>query len=100
MENTCSAMDGQEIRNVIVEKMLRKRVIGGKKQQVDTVVSYAVPSHERGRARELIEEMLADPQAPIEGYGGGHRSNVRLSSAEDAVEYLKDNGGDVPFPFD
>lgn len=93
-------MDDQGIKNQIVGKMLRKRVIGGKKQQIDTVVNYSLPSHEQGRGKELIEEMLADPGAPIEGYGGGHRSNIRLRSVEDAVQYLKENGDDVPFPFD
>jgi len=44
--------------------------------------------------------MVADPGAPIEAYGGGHRQNVRLTSAEEAVNYLKENGGDVPFGFD
>lgn len=92
-------MDDQDIRNRIVAKMLRKRVIGAKKQQVDTVVSYSVPSHAEGRAKDLINEMLSDPTTPMEGYGGSHRQNIRLTSADDAVEYLKDNDGDVPFPF-
>ena len=43
--------------------------------------------------------MATDPTAPIEGYGGGHRQNVRLTSVSDAVDYLEDNGGDVPFGF-
>lgn len=79
--------------------MLRKRVIGGKKQQIDTVVNYSLPSHEQGRGKDLIEEMLTNPRAPIEGYGGGRRSNIRLTSAEEAVEYLEANGDDPPFPF-
>lgn len=93
-------MDDQDVRNRIVRKMLRKRVIGDKKQQIDTVVNYSLPSHEQGRGKQLIEEMLSDPDAPLEGYGGGHRQNVRLTSADTAVEYLKDNDGDVPFGFD
>ncbi|MFD1588523.1 hypothetical protein ACFR9U_16210 [Halorientalis brevis] len=92
-------MEDQEIRNRIVEKMLRKRVIGDKKQQVTTVVGYSVPTHAQGRAEDLIDEMLTDPESPIEGYGGGHRKNIHLTSADAAVEYLEDNGGDVPFPF-
>ena len=93
-------MDDQDIKNRIIEKMLRKRVTGGKKQQVDTVVNYSLPSHAQGRGRDLIGDMLADPDAPIEGYGGGHRQNIRLTSPEDAVKYLRDNDGNVPFPFD
>lgn len=93
-------MDDQEIRNRIVRKMLRNRVIGDHKKQVQTIVSRYLPSHEEGRGKELIEEMVADPQTPVEAYGGGHRSNIRLSSADAAVDYLKDHGGDVPFGFD
>lgn len=90
-------MDDREIRNRIVAKMLRKRVIGNKKQQVDTVVGYAVPTHAEGRAKDLVDELVRD--GVIEQYGGGHRSNIRLRSAERAIEYLNDNDGDVPFPF-
>jgi len=93
-------MEDQEIRNRLVRKMLRKRVVGGHKKQIDTVVNMALPSHEQGRGRDLLEEMISDVGAPVEGYGGGHRQNVRLTSVKDAVDYLKDNGGDVPFGFD
>lgn len=92
-------MDDQELKNRVVRKMLRKRVVGGHKKQIDTIVNVSLPSHERGRGRRAIEGMIADPAAPIEAYGGGHRQNVRLTSVSDAVEYLKDNGGDVPFGF-
>lgn len=54
-------MDDQEIRNRIVRKMLRNRVIGDHKKQVQTIVSRYLPSHEEGRGKELIEEMVADP---------------------------------------
>lgn len=90
-------MQDQDIKNQIVAKMLRKRVIGAKKQQIDTVVSYSVPTHAEGRAKELVDELVQ--AGVIEQYGGGHRSNVRLRSAELAIEYLSDNDGDVPFPF-
>jgi hypothetical protein len=95
-------MDQQEIRNRIVRKMLKNQIVGGHKKQLETVVSKiaALPSHEEGRGKDLLEEMLSDANAPIEGYGGGHRQNVRLTSVDDAVRYLKDNEGDVPFGFD
>lgn len=93
-------MDDQEIRNRIVRKMLKKRIVGGHKKQIDTVVNMALPTHDRGRGRSLLEDMLSDPSAPIEGYGGGHRSNVRLTSVDAAVDYLNANDGDVPFGFD
>jgi len=95
-------MDDQDIKNRIVRKMLKNQIVGGHKKQLDTVISdiAALPSHEEGRGKELLKEMLSDQESPVEGYGGGHRQNVRLTSVEDAVEYLKDNGGDIPFGFD
>lgn len=93
-------MNDQEIRNRIVRKMLRKRIVGGHKKQLDTVINMTLPTHEQGRGKDLLESMVSDPDAPVEGYGGGHRQNVRLTSVEDAVDYLKANGGDVPFGFD
>jgi len=89
----------QEVRNRLVRKLLRKRVVGSHKKQVDTVMNW-LPSHEQGRGRRELEEMVSDPNEPVEAYGGGHRRNVRLTSVDGAVQYLRNNGGDVPFGFD
>lgn len=91
-------MDDQAIRNAIVTTMLNKRVVGGHKKQVTTVVDLALPSHAEGRGKELIDDLVQ--AGVVERYGGGHRSNVRLGSVERAVEYLEANDGDVPFGFD
>ncbi|HET7325060.1 MAG TPA: hypothetical protein VFJ06_12080 [Halococcus sp.] len=94
-------MDDQQIRNRIVEKMIRSGPItGGNKITIDTAVNRYLPSHEQGRGKTLIDEMLADPQSPIEGYGGGGRQNIRLVGVSEAVAYLKANGGNVPFGYD
>lgn len=79
--------------------MLRKRIVGGKNRTIDTVVNMSLPSHEQGQGRQLIDDMLADPTAPIERYGGT-RAAIRLTGVEDAVDYLKANDGNVPFGFD
>ena len=92
-------MTDQQIRNKMVRKMLRNQIVGGHKKQIDSIVNMCLPPHEQGRGKDLLEEMATDPTAPIEGYGGGHRQNVRLTSVSDAVDYLEDNGGDVPFGF-
>jgi len=92
-------MADQGIKNRIVEKMLRKRITGGKNRTVDAVVNMALPSHDQGRGKQLIDDMVADPLAPIEKYGGA-RDAIRLTSAEDAVDYLEMNDGNVPFGFD
>lgn len=93
-------MNDQEIRNRIVRKMMKKKVFGNHKKQIDTVVDTAgLPKHEIGHARDLLNEMADDVSTPIERYGGGHRDNVRLTGVQAAVDYLKGNGGDVPFGF-
>jgi len=92
-------MHDQALRNRIVTKLLRDRVVGEHKWSVDKTVSRSLPTHERGRGKTLIEEMVADPDVPVEAYGGGHRENIRLTSVEAAVDYLEDNDGDVPFGF-
>ena len=89
---------GQEVRNRIIEKLLRKKVTGSHKKQVDTVVNW-LASSDQGQAKQEIEEMVADPGCPLERYGGS-RDNIRLSSISGAVKYLKENGGNLPFNFD
>lgn len=91
-------MDDQSVRNRIVEKLLHKRVTGAHEKQIDTVKNW-LPSHEQGRGEQLLREMIRDPEAPLEAYGGS-RDNVRLTSVDDAVAYLRENGGDVPFGFE
>lgn len=91
-------MEPQDIRNRVVEKMLRKLVVGSHKKTVDTVKNW-LPSHAQGEAEEVIREMVKDPEAPLEKYGGS-RDNVRLTSVDAAVRYLRENGGNVPFGFD
>ena len=93
-------MEDQDIKNRIVRNMLRKQIVGNHKKQIDSIVNMCLPSHEQGRGKKLLEAMVTDPHSPVERYGGGHRQNVRLTSVEDAVDYLKQNGGDVPFGFD
>lgn len=43
--------------------------------------------------------MATDPAAPVERDGDGQRENVRLTSVQDAVDYLDENDGSVPFSF-
>lgn len=96
MTKQAARMDDQRIRNDIIEWLVRKKVTGAKKHQIQTVVGYALQSHEEGRGKELIEEMLTAPSVPIRGYGGGHRSNIQLTSLEAGKEYLRANGRDLP----
>lgn len=88
-------IDDEKFRIKIVTKLARKPVVGSHKKRVDTVANWFA-SDEQGRAKDLIREMIRDPKAPLEGYGGS-RDNVRLTSLEDAKKYIEDHGGDLPW---
>lgn len=87
--------DDAALRVKVVKSLARKKVVGNHKKQVDTVKNWFATS-DQGRAEELIREMISDPAAPLEGYGGS-RDNVRLTSIPDAKEYIVKNGGDLPW---
>lgn len=91
-------MEEMEVRNRVVEKLLRKQVVGSHKKQVDTIVNW-FPSDVQGRAERVIRGMIADRNAPLEAYGAS-RDNVRLTSVEDAIRFLEDDDGTVPFGYD
>jgi predicted transcriptional regulator len=88
----------QQLKNDIVWTMLRKDVLESNKKMVQTIVGWSVDSHEEGRAKQLIDDLVQ--AGVVEWYGGGHRANIRLTSEAAAVQYLKDNDGDVPFGYD
>jgi hypothetical protein len=89
-----------DIKCRLVEKLLRNRNFGDNKVSVDTLVNYSVKDSEAGRAKQLLrDEMIPQNEAGIVQIGGGARENVHLSDADKAVNFLKDNGGNVPFGF-
>lgn len=92
-------MTAQQIRNKVIEKLVRKRVTGGKKRQKDTVINWFRNS-DQGTVKTELDAMATDPGVPLEKYGGGARENVRLTGIPAAVRYLDANGGNVPFGFD
>lgn len=79
----------------IVKRLARKNVVGSHKKQVDTVKNW-FPSHQQGEVEELVREMIRDPNAPLEGYGGA-RDNVRISDMEDAKQFIRERGIDLPW---
>lgn len=85
-----------KLKAKIVRKLLVKRVTGNHKKQIDTVVGWTA-SHDQGAAKDLLDEMVRDPDCPVEMYGGGARENVRLSSIEEGANYLEDLGGELPW---
>jgi len=91
-------MGDQDIKNAIVNTMLQNGIVGGHKAQRQSVAGWAVASHNEGRAKDLIDDLIQE--GVIESYGGGHRNNIRLASVDRAVDYLKANGGDLPWGYD
>ena len=87
--------DDRSLRVKIVRQLARKKVVGSHKKQVDTVKNWCATS-DQGRAEKLIREMISDPDAPLEGYGGS-RGNVRLTSIDAAKEYIVGHGGELPW---
>lgn len=86
--------DDRALRVKIVRQLARKKVVGAHKKQVDTVKNWFAAS-DQARVETLIREMIREPDAPLEGYGGS-RDNVRLTSIEDAKTYIENHGGDLP----
>ena len=82
-----------ELKLDIVEKLVRQKVTGGHKKQVDTVKNW-FPTSKQGNVETHIRELIRDPDAPVEGYGGA-RDNVRLTGIDDAKEWLSDHGRDL-----
>ena len=87
--------DDDALRVKVVKQLARKKVVGNHKKQVDTVKNWFATS-DQGRVEDLIREMIRDPSTPLEGYGGS-RDNVRLTSIEEAKQYIIENGGDLPW---
>jgi hypothetical protein len=86
--------DKEDLKHDVVEKLARDGATGGKKRQVDTVKNWFASS-DQGRVEDLIRDLVRDPTAPVEAYGGGGRDNVRLTSISDAKDWLDDRGRDL-----
>jgi hypothetical protein len=86
-----------DLKVKIVRYLARNNLTGGHNRTVDTVKNRAgIPTHAQGDAEETIRELIRNPDAPVEAYGG-QRDSIRLTSIADAVEFIENHGGDVPF---
>lgn len=73
----------------VVRYLARNGVTGGHNKTVDTIKNRAgVPTHAQGDVEDVIRELVRDPTAPVEAYGG-QRDAIRLTSVADAVEYIE-----------
>ena len=89
--------DMTDLKIKIVYYLARNGVTGCHNKTVDTVKNRAgIAVHEHGDAEEVIRELIRDPEAPVEAYGG-QRDSIRLTNIQDAVRFIEDLGGDPPF---
>jgi hypothetical protein len=87
-----------EIACKIVEKALRNRIIGKKHYPVEGLLRIVLPDYLQGRGKEILcEEMIPNHEAGFVYVKGNE--TVTISDPEKAVEFLEDNGGNVPFNF-
>jgi hypothetical protein len=84
-----------DLKVKVVKKLASNNVRGDHKKQIDTIKRWGFASHNRGKVEEIIEQLATDPEAPVEKYGG--RDVVRLTSMEEAKEYIKEHGGELPW---
>jgi len=85
----------EEVQVRVVQLLARKRVVRAHKKQVDTVKNWFA-TDEQGHVEDVIRDMIRDPDAPLEGYGGS-RDNVRLTSIDDAKQSIVERGGELPW---
>lgn len=86
-----------DLKVKIVWYLARNAVTGAHNRTVDTVKNRAgIPTHAHGDAEAAIRDLVRDPDAPVEAYGG-QRDAIRLTSIEAAVDYIEARGGDAPF---
>lgn len=92
-------MDDIDIMVQMTEKGLRQGAIGGRHVPVEAIVNTSLPTHARGRGKALLEdEMIPKNIAGWEYYGA--TGTVHITDVDEAVEFIKENGGNVPFGFD
>lgn len=87
--------DEDDLKLDLVRKLASRNVTGAHKKQMDTVKRWGVASHDQGKAKRLLEEMVRDPEAPVEQYGG--RETIRLTSLAAAKEYIEALDGELPW---
>ncbi|WP_248516330.1 hypothetical protein [Salinarchaeum laminariae] len=79
----------------VVRKLASNKVTGQHKKQISTVQGWGFASHNKGKVGNVLENLARDPEAPVEMYGG--RDVVRLTSLEDAKDFIEERGGDPPW---
>ena len=90
-------MSNTDTKVRMTEKALRRGFTTERHAPVEAIVCV-LPVHDRGRGKEALEEMVTEHEAGWSQYGAtGTYCIVDVSAA---VEFIEENGGDVPFGFD
>lgn len=82
----------RELAFRIVRRMVKKKVVGSKHHQPQTVAGW-FPVHERGDVKQTIDSMVSDPDVPLRQKG---RGTIQLTGVPEAKQYLEDNGEEPP----
>jgi hypothetical protein len=80
-----------QLAGKIVYKLLRKRVVGRHKKQINTVVNWFA-THQQGDVKELIRKMVEDPDTPLKV---GPKDTIWLSDYQDALKFAEQKGIDT-----
>lgn len=84
--------DDIEMALRITKRMMSKGVLGSHHKQPQSIAGW-FPVHERGDVKDVLDDMCSDTSAPVRKKG---RGTVQLTSWQDAVDFLNDNGEDPP----
>lgn len=91
--------DDDTIRATVVEKMHNAGYYRPRGVDLDVAAQLGVASHDRGRAKELIADMVRNEDAPVLPKHGGKA--VMLAQDKTAVaRWIQRHGGDEAVPWD
>ncbi|GAB7012017.1 hypothetical protein [Halolamina salina] len=79
----------------MTEKALHRDVTGKRHMPVEGIVCV-VAVHNRGQAKEVLEEMVRNHTA---GWARMKPETYHISDEDAAVEFLEENGGNIPFRY-
>lgn len=79
----------------MTEKALHRDVTGKRHMPVEGIVC-AVAVHNRGKAKEVLEDMVRNNTA---GWSRKKPETYHISDKEKAVDYLEENDGNIPFRY-
>ena len=80
----------------MTEKALHRGFLNARHAPEEAIICV-LPVHARGKGKEALQEMVTNHEAGWAQYGATGTYHIVDEGA--AVEFVEDNGGDVPFGF-